>query len=86
LRSYRDTGGGLDLPPLRLDLRYGDVGGDRWWSAVTPARRLETEEPDGEIRKMMMKMHSTAPRMRVEGLAFFRRTDPMARAMTGTRM
>lgn len=48
---------------------------------MTLERRLETDEPDGDIKKTMMKMQRTAPRRRVEGLAFFRRTDPMGRAM-----
>jgi hypothetical protein len=36
---------------------------------------------DGETRKMIMKMQSTAPKRRVEELAFLRRTDPKGRAM-----
>ena len=74
------TGGAFNLAPL-VDLRKGDVGGERGWEAAVAFREAEKSEAEEPIKKYRMKRQSATPMGRVTGLAFLRRTDPMGRAM-----
>lgn len=75
------TGGGTRTPFLSLDLRNADVGGDSGFDAALACLALTAaaSELDGEKRKTIMTIHSTAPTRSVSGLVRLSdRTGPIA--------
>ena len=72
--------------PLPVDLRKGEVGGERGWDAAVALREAEKSGVEEPIKKYKMKMQRATPTARVAGLVFLRRTDPMGRAMGSSKM